>query len=482
MKDLIGVQDILSFLIQALELPGDFPVDGALVRKAHELLDRPEPALDEAVAIMLNEPTLAARILHAANSAKHNRDCPVLTLTQAATELGADSLADILAHCPQREGFRQAAEGNEVFRVRLQQSVVMRLITSSLMKKWGFENEERSHLGSILLSVGPILMSYYFPQVFESGIERAATRNQSVTKSIQETLGMAPYGISIGMVHTLNVPDFYREALSGAYQIYPGQANLTVDTHLHPLTRAIACGAWCADVLFSEIQAGSPDQVLHDIERKLDIERAELKEILQALPERYSAFCHAAGISLGSLTLDAEAEFPSLGKVASVAELFEEAPHNSQLAYFLREIEVAAQNARSITNAATAAMEALAFALSFDRVALFVPEEGEHGLKRVLSLGKAFPEDFELLADCEQGAQNPAQMALESGVIQNHGQALVADGVVFAALPIGGKGRTMGVIYADRLQLPERIDPESIEKALAVLAKALDRAVVNLGI
>ena len=128
-------------------------------------------------------------------------------------------------------------------------------------------------------------------------------------------------------------------------------------------------------------------------------------------------------------------------------------------------------------------MEALAFALSFDRVLLFLPGELPGSIKHSIALGPIPEMELDSVANAtDEGGfvNNPTLNAFLTGNLQSSGSPLFDNGQHFIALPIGASGRTQGVIYADFLNNDLDSQPlltPSVEHGVSVLAKALDRAV-----
>ena len=482
MNDIRNSNDVLGYLIQAIDMGGDFPVSARVLSRIRELIAHQLPIDEEVLELILFEPAMGARILHLANSPRHRRQHPMLTISQATEELGLEALDKMMENATTRQGLHARAVSSNAFRGRLQQCVMTRMLTESLMKNWGFVDRERCHLAAMLLNLGPLLLAYYFPQVYETAKERATARGESINQSIAATLGITPLGLSIGIVHSIHIPQFYREALSSSYQIYPGSSNMDIDKHLDPLARALAASVWLAEAVFSEVPTTDFDALVTTICRKLQIDQSLLQNILLALPEASTKYCQTAEMPFERLESPLLQGVDSSTEPPSIRKLVDEQPAAQQLAYFLKQIEQAARNTKALSNAAAIAVEALAFGLSFNRVTLLFADAEYSVFTKALSLGdESLAAIEQFIASACLDKSNPLNEAWRSDEIKFSDDPLIPDGSPCVAIPISISGVPRGIIYADsngESNEPKPLD-DSTREAAMIIKQALDIALSN---
>ena len=126
-------------------------------------------------------------------------------------------------------------------------------------------------------------------------------------------------------------------------------------------------------------------------------------------------------------------------------------------------------------------METFAWSLNFDRVLLMLLGQGKKELtgRMILGLVKDNFDPKSIQRKIGESASSYAPDALafkESRPIFN-GDPIFEDGWPFAAIPIGFGQRSIGVIYADRINPTDDEVSGRDQAAIGVLAELLDRSV-----
>jgi len=198
---------IIKKLEAALHEDGDFPVRTRVVTELRSLAANPNTSIDQITEIILHEPSLGTRILHLVNSSFYQRRAPIMTVSQAVVQIGMRGLTELCAGLVLMQRFIPSAQRGGIFADNLKKCILTSLLASALVGRLGSEEEaERGYLAGTFFSMGPLLLAYYFPQVYASASQRAEARRQSLTQSITETIGLSPVDLSIGIVKALAIP------------------------------------------------------------------------------------------------------------------------------------------------------------------------------------------------------------------------------------------------------------------------------------
>ncbi len=482
-----GAEHILQQLEAALSSDGDFPVRARAVMELRKLADDPNTPVESVVEVILGDPSLGTRILHLVNSVFYQRSSSITTVSQAVVQLGMRALTDLCTGLVLLQRFSPVAQRGGIFADNVKKTVLISLLTSSVAKELGDEDEERGYLAGTFFSIGPLLLAYYFPQVFESAERRALKRRQTITQSITETLGIPPVALSLGIIDSLAIPEYYRELLLLAYTLYVEEDTSDV-TAENALAEALSISAQLADAIIDTKTRPELSQAIAEISNKTSLEREQIARLLAPLPQNFQT--QITVIEMSFLTLpehvlswiergdNAEAE-PALS-------LDEE--QDDEFSYYLDEIRQAISNQETLSSIIASVMEALAFSLNFDRVLLMFSDPDESALHGKMSLGESFSTPIQSYVrplDKTSPQQSPDNAAFFNGTVETFGDPLFEDGWPFVALPIGTAGRTVGVIYADSIEdesKPNEALPERTQAALSLLTELLDKATSSSGI
>jgi len=208
-------------LRRALQRDGDFPASAKIVGELRALANDPRTTANQLTEVILREPTLGARVLHLVNSSFYRRGKPVMTVSQAVIQIGMKALIDLCAGLILLQKFVSTGRRGGPFALCLQQTVVTSLVSSALAKSTTADlskksAEESGYLAGLLAEIGPLLVAYYFPQVYEKAVRRSETKVQPFAQSLQEIIGLSRTELSLEVVTALELPDFFRDVLLAA--------------------------------------------------------------------------------------------------------------------------------------------------------------------------------------------------------------------------------------------------------------------------
>lgn len=477
-----GTAKIIQKLEAALNADGDFPIRARVVSELRKLVNDPNTPIEKIVELILGEPALGTRILHLVNSVYYQRRHPVMTVSQAVMQLGMRALTDLCTGLVLLRRFSPIAKRGGIFADNVKKCILTSLLTSMLSRETSDEEEERGYLAGTFFSIGPLLLAYYFPQVFEAAEQRASRRGQTTTQSITETLGISPVALSLGIVDALAIPQYYRDLLINAYSIYVGEADHTQTGMGHTgVENALATAGRLSDAIIDTETRPELSAALDTISTTSGFNHDHFDKALSRIPVSFKKHCQMIEMSFLELpehfvTYMETRDNPDLDQYA------DDVVTEDQFSYYTDEIKEAIASEETMSSIITSAMEALAFGLKFDRVLLLFSDPAEGMLEGRMALGESFgidPHSFRRPIVEDEDEPGPDVNAFLEGDVEIYGDPLFENGWPFAAIPIGTTERTIGVIYADMVAKPESEDQalnEGTQVALNILADLLDKA------
>lgn len=473
-----GSTSILEKLKTALKTDGDFPVRAKVVNDLRNLVNNPNTSVEQITEVVLREPSLGTRVLHMVNSAFYQRAQPITTISGAVMQVGMRALSDLCAGLVLLQRFVPAAKKGGFFADNLKRSILTALLTSTIIKKKGDAGAaEQGYLAGTFHNMGYLLLAFYFPQVYEAAGKRALTRKHDINQSITEILGIKPLELSLAIFDALQIPQVYREVLVEAHAPFEQRQK---DAPNGLLSHSLAIGAKLAELIINSRTKQDLDAGLVDLAGHSGYPLQELRGVLNTLPELFAQHCQL--VELEFLTLP---DFLVTVDNAEQKSLEPSSAKDSVSAGFGRyaeEMKQAIKDGEPVSSLITSAMEALVYALKYDRVLLLLLDPEHVELHGRMALGKSFHSDPKAIRRNIIQALKlnaPDAAALNQGTPQIFGDPLFDDGWPFAAIPIGSAERKRGVIYADRLNAS---DPNAqpldnkAQAALTILADLLDQA------
>ncbi len=475
-----GPKEILRKLNVALQADGDFPVRAKAVNELRSLVNRPNTPINNISEVILRESSLATRVLHVVNSAYYQRSTPITTVSQAVMQIGMRPLSELFTGLVLLQKFIPAAERGGIFADNLKRCILTSLITSYIGKKDEEEGlGERGYLAGTFFNLGYLILSYYFPQVFETASKRAVARYHDVVQSLTEILGVQPLDLRLSVVETLDIPEYYRGLIARAHQARSVERSADSDERL--------VDALCvADKLASGIiTLRSREEFflsLSSFEKTSALSTREIHEIVTAIPELFREHCKM--IDLGFLTLPewfTEISVPKPAEIARPQTKANDTANNTFMGH-ADEIREAIKNGEPLTGIIASVMETIAFFLKFDRVLLLMANDSRNELVGKMALGQKL--DFDprsIKRSLKLSTESADFAAFTGGSPRIFGDPVFENGWPFAAIPVGGsQNRAIGVIYADRISAD---DPDAapldaqVQASLSVLTDLLDEAV-----
>lgn len=492
--------DFLKKLKGALGKDGDFPASARLVSQIRELSSRPEATAQQVADLILREPTLGTRILHFVNSSFYGNSKPVLTISEAVIQVGMQPIAELCTNLILLQKFIPLTRRSGPFAQCFQRTITTSLLTSTIasqsesprtpsLKKAG---KESAYLAGTFGELGLLLTSFYFPKLFDSAQNRAATKGISLSKSIQQLVGLTPTEISLEVLQELSLPSEYLTILSTTSAIETA-SHLPEEQAQEEIRRLISTQASgsVAQALFAggklaeSFAQSEPRQhmetVLLEIKNLLPIEMQILTSSLTTFVTSYEHFCTSMEVALPPLPNEfLEMDLENVGK--DDAQEKEESPSESEETFSqsIIEIQAAVENLEPLSGIITTVMETVAWSLKFERVLLMLLDKKKLSLGGRMLLGDIpnfDPKKITCSITNTEDGDITTRALMENKLIYE-GIPLLPEGAHFAVMPVGFDTRRVGIIYADRTAKHELGALSEQERAgLQLLMELLDRAI-----
>jgi hypothetical protein len=330
----------------------------------------------------------------------------------------------------------------------------------------------------MLAEMGVLLLAYYFPHVYDNAAKRTETKKQSIDQSIFEITGLSPINLSLEALHSLNLPVYYKTLFQVAIgkpdksiKTLPANEREEIERSAGALKAAmVVSAAVCQDDGKHEL-----DLALEEVVAGLSIEENRVRTLVGELPAAFVGHCSLL-----------EADLPPLPDfVASYAATEEEAAiatgkESDIFQKFVDEIRQSVDNHEPTATVITSVMETLAWGLKFDRVVLLLVSPTRNALVGRMGLGKIDGVEPKKISR-PIGAGTPTKASDVQAFSESRpvyqGTPLLEGGWPFAAIPVGSRAKSIGVIYADRVQSKDMELTSKEKAALGILVDLLDRSV-----
>lgn len=493
-KAQLSTEEFIEKLRRALKRDGDFPASAKIVTELRQLVGNPKTTANQITEVILREPSLGTRVLHIVNSSFYRRAQPIMTVSQAVIQIGMKTLSELCAGLVLLQRFVPAARRDGAFANCLRKTIVTSLLSSSITSEVGRNSagktDECGYLAGSFAELGTLLLAFYFPQIYDAALKRSETKKQNVDQSIREIVGLSPLELSIEVLDSLHLPDFYLEALKasasqvaakdGTSPTVPIVTSKRIPSEKEAASnvgRALYAARTISDTLVSGKEKAQLDTVLDSLKDALGLDLDALNDIVGELPAAFNDHCTSIELSLPALPQYISAYSNDAGAAEQNQDTFQQ-----NFDQFILEIRSSIDNREPTASVITSVMETFAWALKFERVLLLLVAPGKTKLIGRMLLGNIPNFDPKKLSrslgpDAPPGAPDIAAFRESRPVFT--GNPVLEGGQVFAAIPIGFKQNTIGVIYADRVTAGPKELNANEQQAAATLAELLERSVTG---
>jgi len=429
---------ILPTLKHALGAAGDFPIREKIVNELREVARKPDVTVEEITSMILAEPTLGARIVHLVNSAYCNSASEILTVSQAVVQVGMRNLVDLCAGLIRVQSLVHGKRKGDFFQKHIAHSTLTSTLARELftrIDKKHTEESEQAFLAGTFYSLGHLLISFYFPQIYSAANQRAQNRGSSIEKSLSELLGLDRSGLNLAIADGLQIPAFYRAIL---IETKPDQKLAA-----SPLARVLTVANQLATVLLNSSSS-------------TDIEEAILK--LSAGNQLFTEQVIRASVIGGFKQYNQCLELSQLKELSAPPSVYDfvsdsknvESQENNdedigqdfateEFKEYVEEIKESIEAKEPVSSIVASVMESIAFGLGFDRVLLLLINGPKTALVGRMSLGNIVNFDPKSIAraisDPELEDSIDVQCFL-TGNLTSEGIPLLTDSSCYVAVPI----------------------------------------------
>lgn len=471
----------LEKLRRALAADGDFPASAKIVTELKRITSDPNASASQIAEIILREPSLGARVLHVVNSSFYRRSKPIMTISQAVTQLGMKPLAELCSGMVLLQKFGTVARRGHAFTKCLSRLVTSSLLTGVLAQRVAGKSSAKDDYGYLvgsLSEMGPLLLAYYFPDIYDNAAKRSAERKISLDQAIQELVGLTPMQLSVEVVNSLQLPEFYKAILVTASGGKPPVLMLPSQQQVLPVAaKVIETSALVSECLAEGAPKEKLDAIMASASKALGMAPADFGEIMAELAKGFSDHCSSVDIHLPALPEYLESYAPTGSAGIGSAGAAGGEGQSDKLTAYLDELKQAVANREPTASVITTVMETLAWGLGFERVILLLPGVGKRTLVGRMGLGVKLKMDCRSIERPVQSASNVIIVkAFLSGKTLFTGQPLLDDGLPSLALPIGLGTKSIGVIYADRVNSSGEVS-QTEQSTVSLLAELLDKSI-----
>jgi hypothetical protein len=475
----VNSKDLVAKLKAAFSRSGDFPACAKVVMQIRECASSGAASAQQMTSLVLQEPSLGMRIIGLVNSSMMQRGKPIVSVSQAIVHIGMNQLAELCASLVLLQRLVPAARQNGPFAQALRHMFITALLCANLGKGTLGRDSKKEDFGYLMGSfaeIGPLLLAYYYPPVYEAVIKRSAQKQVVLGRAFFEITGMRPTMLSLEVTEQLSLPSLYKNALVGSESVGdPGKRAALIGGAISPeLSEAhrYSKNIYTARTLAEHITFGTPQETLQQIvarcsaECGLDLEI--ITQALGALPSEFRSMCEVVEVALPPLPEWLTAINSKDTKTTPVA--------NESTPEWLESIRESVEAREPTVTIITEVMESLAWELNFDRVLLLLANPAKTALLGRMAVGnKVIGDPKQIVRPLGRGADTeaPENKAFTSQIPILTGKPIYDGAKECIAIPIGTGSRTIGVIYADKLTST----PDRQEKLLKVVSEVLDRAV-----
>jgi HD-like signal output (HDOD) protein len=438
-------EHILRRLQRAVAPRGDFPVSGKVVKEVVKMIELPTTTAAALNEVIRRDPTLSARILDIVNSPFYLRSEPIGDLPQAIVKLGMSPLGKIVGSLILLQKFVPQARQQGPFANSLSISLTLSTLHDqihALRCRYYQEPSEIDPLHGMLAGIGPLLFSFYFPELYEAARERARTKRVTLSEAIHAISGLSTCEMSLKVVSSLNLPERYSQLIARSGEILADWSfDQSADTALNRSARVLALS-----LLFAELVHESADYerlvgVMSQMQKYTDLTPAQFEQAIHELPDLYWQTCTRLELAATPL--------PSMLKTIAFSSSY--ATASPELNNPLADLREAVYSGDTLISIIGSALDFLIGSLKFDRAVFLTPDPAQGELTGSLAVGEL---DNFVVKHCVRQLDRLSDKALDKIAFKKQeltfrGEPLFEDGWPIVAFPVGRGDQIVGIIYAD---------------------------------
>ncbi len=449
--------ELVSKLSTLLSDKGEFPTATKVIQELLAARNSTPNDLADQTTLLLSEPSLAVRLIHVVRSGRSSPELKPDSLYQTLTLFGHDRVIKWAKSLVAVDQFSSLGRFGGAYERTCAMAVAISLVIPALAtvgpNELHLEPEAATLLGWCASS-GIFAAVLTYPHLFESIFVRVNDRNESFEDALLGVTGFSSLSLSVATCGTLDlphdIPGILKTSASSALTTTP-----TKDTPNTPHIRLLHSATLLthAMLLKPRTELGA---VVQSVSEDLGIDLLAVREVLAQLPDRFDTRCRTLGIK-ASLPDHIVAFSKGRGSGTFLTEKISLAELH---AVRIDELRESILRSDPISSVILSAMEFLVWDFGFDRCVLMLTDVEREIIAWSSYLGRIQLEPFDIkidLSDKRADVQSTTTItvidALKRGAVTFEEQSLLPNGIGAVIVPIGYKGRAVGVLYCDRVTM-----------------------------
>ncbi|MCO6430315.1 MAG: HDOD domain-containing protein [Deltaproteobacteria bacterium] len=488
--DLAGLfkiaEEFKRVLFKALGVGGEFPVSSTVVHNLRVLLGNKDPNVAEVVKVICADPILAMRLVSLVNFPAYFRGKPVLSVTNAVSQLGFTRIVDVVSEFAAQKDFATVFTGRGECAVLLGRIMAACIISRKLVELLSPRRRlaEETLIACLLSNLPELLLAFYKANIYAAIVIDAQRSEQDFEKSFKKAFKSSLSEFSEEAIAALSLPKDYG-AMMRLMVVPPWNKrglNAEEKEDTRSIVKSVYVGNTIAAAFFTFEGADYVRSKIKEMDMKSDFGEDDIFDMLDSLEIELTKELDLIGlppfrlpdfnirIKPQEMTEPVPKETPAPRPVASL---------NARLNPFLLELKVltksrAAEGEPSrLYHAIHATLVALVNALNFDRACLIAYDREMKVLKIVARYGVRSPsvDAYVRRLDAKGREYLPDLKAYYERQAVFTGDPLFGDDWPFACFPVIIGGEVQGLFYADKSAQPNP-QPLALDDQLAVTALA----------
>lgn len=193
------------------KLLSNIPVLPNVVTKMLALDKDSDDYYEEVLALASEDPFIAAKIIHLANSAAHAGRSKIETLTQAVVRVGVNQVSSLITSISLVKSFKPTQQSHRNLWLRALQVALM----STKIAQLNRANSEQAYLSGLLHEIGRFILMTSDVDKFNSLPEELVTTSPKLIAHEMETFGFNSIDVTINTLKTWQIPDAISNAITG---------------------------------------------------------------------------------------------------------------------------------------------------------------------------------------------------------------------------------------------------------------------------
>jgi HD-like signal output (HDOD) protein len=166
---------------------------------------------EEVLSLASEDPFIAAKIIHLANSAAHAGRSKIETLTQAVIRVGVNQVSTLITSISLVKSFKPTQQSHRNLWLRALQVALI----STKIAQLNQANSEQAYLSGLLHEIGRFILMTSDVDKFNSLPEELVTTSPKLIAHEMETFGFNSIDVTINTLKTWQIPDAISNAITG---------------------------------------------------------------------------------------------------------------------------------------------------------------------------------------------------------------------------------------------------------------------------